>query len=266
MQCRSCLIRARLASRQLLWRLPPSIMVPQPTSPADLSAVSVSERPTLWVNSPPLRCDLMMSAVTRARPGCRSTSVRVSAWTAEGRRVEIGRRGSAGIPGLRVGAGPRGSYMRVGAAGIYYQATVGGRRGQRTRVGPVAQLAGCRVQLGESWGWFGVRSYARKDGTRVRSHTRSAPGSGGIGTLIVTVLILWRLAPSGGDTPSESPDPAAATEQTRGDYRFSVLRGSDEPPCSGHAFGQVQVFLTQKPCAALHRVLRARDSGGSSRP
>lgn len=48
-------------------------------------------------------------------------------------RVSLSRSGigmSTGVPGLRVGAGPRGSYIRVGAHGAYYQRTLsqpGGR-------------------------------------------------------------------------------------------------------------------------------------------
>ncbi|MEV4142355.1 DUF4236 domain-containing protein [Amycolatopsis sp. NPDC049691] len=46
-------------------------------------------------------------------------------------RVGVSKSGigiSAGIPGLRVGGGPRGSYVRVGVGGVSYRATVGGRR------------------------------------------------------------------------------------------------------------------------------------------
>jgi uncharacterized tellurite resistance protein B-like protein len=32
---------------------------------------------------------------------------------------------SAGVPGFRVGSGPRGNYVRMGAAGVYYQASLG---------------------------------------------------------------------------------------------------------------------------------------------
>jgi hypothetical protein len=50
---------------------------------------------------------------------------------------------SAGIPGLRVGVSPRGSYVRMGTAGVYYQATTGGRRSARPAVPmPVLQSPG----------------------------------------------------------------------------------------------------------------------------
>jgi len=39
---------------------------------------------------------------------------------------------SAGIPGFRVGAGPRGNYVHVGAHGVYYRATLGGKPGTRS--------------------------------------------------------------------------------------------------------------------------------------
>jgi Protein of unknown function (DUF4236) len=38
---------------------------------------------------------------------------------------------SAGVPGLRVGVGPRGSYVRVGVGGVTYRSTLSGRRSPR---------------------------------------------------------------------------------------------------------------------------------------
>jgi Protein of unknown function (DUF4236) len=35
---------------------------------------------------------------------------------------------SAGVPGFRVGTGPRGNYVHVGAHGVYYRASLGGNR------------------------------------------------------------------------------------------------------------------------------------------
>ena len=35
---------------------------------------------------------------------------------------------STGVPGFRVGSGPRGNYVRVGGAGVYYRATLGARQ------------------------------------------------------------------------------------------------------------------------------------------
>jgi len=37
---------------------------------------------------------------------------------------------SAGIPGFRIGSGPRGNYVHAGRGGIYYRATLGGRNRQ----------------------------------------------------------------------------------------------------------------------------------------
>jgi DNA polymerase-3 subunit epsilon len=59
-------------------------------------------------------------------------------------RVGVSKSGigvSAGIPGLRVGVSPRGSYVRMGSAGVYYQATTGGWRSARPAV-PVLQSPG----------------------------------------------------------------------------------------------------------------------------
>jgi hypothetical protein len=43
---------------------------------------------------------------------------------------------SAGVPGFRVGSGPRGNYVYVGRGGVYYRSTLGGRR--RTASAPLA--------------------------------------------------------------------------------------------------------------------------------
>jgi hypothetical protein len=45
---------------------------------------------------------------------------------------------SAGIPGFRIGTGPRGNYVHVGAHGVYYRATLpGGRPAPRKEARPV---------------------------------------------------------------------------------------------------------------------------------
>ena len=53
---------------------------------------------------------------------------------------------SAGVPGFRVGSGPRGNYVHVGAHGVYYRASLGARAGGgaakrpgRARAGLVAR-------------------------------------------------------------------------------------------------------------------------------
>lgn len=47
---------------------------------------------------------------------------------------------SAGIPGFRVGTGPRGNYVHLGRGGVYYRASLGG--GARTRGGSPASPSG----------------------------------------------------------------------------------------------------------------------------
>ncbi len=45
---------------------------------------------------------------------------------------------STGVPGFRIGSGPRGNYVRVGAGGVYYRTTLGAR--QQTTPEPTWQL------------------------------------------------------------------------------------------------------------------------------
>src|SRR4051794_30443082 len=54
-------------------------------------------------------------------------------------RVNLSRSGigiSAGVPGFRVGTGPRGNYVSVGAAGIRYRATMPRRPSTRAPLPP----------------------------------------------------------------------------------------------------------------------------------
>ena len=54
-------------------------------------------------------------------------------------RVNLSTRGlglSAGIPGIRVGSGPRGSYIHVGGGGLHYRARLGSPRTSRPRAQP----------------------------------------------------------------------------------------------------------------------------------
>jgi Protein of unknown function (DUF4236) len=60
-------------------------------------------------------------------------------------RVNLSRSGiglSTGVPGLRIGTGPRGSYVRIGAHGVYYQQTLSesARSGQTRPRRPQPQL------------------------------------------------------------------------------------------------------------------------------
>lgn len=58
-------------------------------------------------------------------------------------RVGVSKAGigiSAGVPGLRVGTGPRGSYVRVGAGGVSYRATLGGHHRRRAPARGVASV------------------------------------------------------------------------------------------------------------------------------
>jgi DUF1707 SHOCT-like domain/Protein of unknown function (DUF4236) len=48
---------------------------------------------------------------------------------------------STGVPGFRVGTGPRGNYVHVGAHGVYYRASLGAHGGRRDARRPVARPA-----------------------------------------------------------------------------------------------------------------------------
>jgi hypothetical protein len=52
---------------------------------------------------------------------------------------------SAGVPGFRVGTGPRGNYVHVGSHGVYYRASLGGR----APTTPSARLPGPPPQIDE---------------------------------------------------------------------------------------------------------------------
>lgn len=56
-------------------------------------------------------------------------------------RVNLSKSGvgvSAGVPGLRVGHGPRGNYVHMGRHGVYYRASLGGTRHRASRSPAVA--------------------------------------------------------------------------------------------------------------------------------
>lgn len=46
---------------------------------------------------------------------------------------------SAGVPGFRVGTGPRGNYVHMGRNGVYYRASLGGRSRPRSNLGQAVQ-------------------------------------------------------------------------------------------------------------------------------
>ncbi|HEY8717178.1 DUF4236 domain-containing protein [Pengzhenrongella sp.] len=49
---------------------------------------------------------------------------------------------SAGVPGFRVGTGPRGNYVHMGRGGVYYRATLGGRPSTQPAVRPAQPATG----------------------------------------------------------------------------------------------------------------------------
>lgn len=57
---------------------------------------------------------------------------------------------SVGVPGFRVGTGPRGNYIRAGKGGVYYRATIGGSRRQPAQPAPQPSYAPPRQPIGGS--------------------------------------------------------------------------------------------------------------------
>ncbi len=57
---------------------------------------------------------------------------------------------SVGVPGFRVGTGPRGNYIRAGKGGVYYRATIGGSRRQSAHTVPRPSYASPQEPIGGS--------------------------------------------------------------------------------------------------------------------
>lgn len=118
-----------------------------------------------------------------------------------------------------------------------------------------------------------VSGYRKKDGTRVRAHTRSAPGAG-LGVALAVTLTVAGVVFAGPTAPP-GPGPGSVTKaqartkvqarttktvqavlrlQPKG-YQVtsrSTLDGSD---CAAHSYGDVRAFFRERPCAALSRTL-----------
>jgi hypothetical protein len=121
-----------------------------------------------------------------------------------------------------------------------------------------------------------VRSYFRKDGTRVRSHSRSGVARGGpaaaVGAAAVAAAVGLGGAVSGGAGTTAPPGPSAAQlkvkvqERNARTQRNMTLRLGkkgyqvrtrtrfDGTDCAGHAYGDVAAFFRDRPCLALGRM------------
>lgn len=111
-----------------------------------------------------------------------------------------------------------------------------------------------------------VRSYTKKDGTRVSAHQRSAPG-GGVVLVAAGVALVIALGPG---TAPTAPVPRPATKakvdarakvteramtrlQRRGYQVTSRVRADRD--CAAHSYGDVRTFFRDRPCSAMTRLL-----------
>ncbi|PRW61974.1 hypothetical protein [Actinopolyspora mortivallis] len=111
-----------------------------------------------------------------------------------------------------------------------------------------------------------VRGYTRRDGTRVRPHTRSAPSSGGgppvpLGLLVVGALSLGALA-LGGSAFEDSPEDAGRRTWQHGGLTFTTVDSDSSSSCADHAYGRVAEFFAEHPCEKLRRTLLTVSDGG----
>jgi hypothetical protein len=124
----------------------------------------------------------------------RRTSVRLGPL-----RVRVSSSGigaTARIPGLRVGAGPRGGFMRVDTAGVSYRATTAGRRSP-VLVGPRAEVPFVMTDM------TGVRAEALSDADpatlvgqlNTASHAHRLWPWALLGSLLLTAATPWLLIP-----------------------------------------------------------------------
>lgn len=115
-----------------------------------------------------------------------------------------------------------------------------------------------------------VRGYTKRDGTRVSSYTRSAPGRTAAAVLGLA-LTVGGVSGLGGASPrpvkpsGRSSQPTATPGQRAAKTADAVLRlgrkgfrvsrqiSADGPACATHSYGQVRGFFRQHECVALFR-------------
>lgn len=117
-----------------------------------------------------------------------------------------------------------------------------------------------------------VRSYIKKDGTRVRSHMRKNPAQQNsvdsstiIGAIVLVVVVIGVITGVSKFTSSGAEEPAADSSPTwtSNGLTFTRVDSSNATVCSAHAYGGVREFLVSHPCSALSRALfEATDDSG----
>jgi Protein of unknown function (DUF4236) len=120
-------------------------------------------------------------------------------------RVNLSKSGigvSSGIPGLRVGSGPRGSYVRMGKGGVYYRKTLSSSSARGSAGGatvPIHQAlpeVGSNVELHDVTG-ADVQQLAEAFQTELTMQINEAAGTASLMPLIVLSYILIVTIPLG---------------------------------------------------------------------
>ncbi|RFU39435.1 DUF4236 domain-containing protein [Actinomadura logoneensis] len=98
---------------------------------------------------------------------------------------------SAGVPGFRVGTGPRGNYVRIGAAGVYYRTTFAGSPGApRPRPAPMPRVSD--VVLADITG-ASVQELVAAHPSDLVSQLQKASRRVAVWPFVLTVLVLVSL-------------------------------------------------------------------------
>ncbi|NHD17797.1 MULTISPECIES: hypothetical protein [unclassified Actinopolyspora] len=105
-----------------------------------------------------------------------------------------------------------------------------------------------------------VRRYTKKDGTEVRPHSRSSPGSGDVssgppGALVTVVLSLGILVLVGSGAGTNTSEEDEHSTWRHGGSTFTAVDSDDPESCVDHSYGRVKGFFAKHPCRKLRRTL-----------
>jgi hypothetical protein len=116
-----------------------------------------------------------------------------------------------------------------------------------------------------------VRGYRRKDGTKVRSYTRSGPVAGAGAAAVAAVLVVGGAAGglgagSGGGGTTVRPKTGSKSAEVRAKRTTDAMirlerkgyrvtrQASADTDCAAHSYGQVVTFFRRNPCAGVVRM------------
>ncbi|NYH80290.1 hypothetical protein FHR84_003639 [Actinopolyspora biskrensis] len=105
-----------------------------------------------------------------------------------------------------------------------------------------------------------VRRYTKKDGTEVRPHNRSSPGSGDVssgppGVLVAVVLSLGALVLVGNGLGTGTTQETEHPTWRHGGSTFTAVDSDAPASCVNHSYGRVKGFFAKHPCRKLRRTL-----------